>query len=419
MIFLGELPPPRNFATELSFSLGFIALSLIFLQFLITARIQKISENHGIDAVLHLHKLIGYLILGLVLAHILTIFIGNPDFIKLLNPIKMPLKTWMGFLSFFSLIALSILSIFRTRLRINYEFWRISHSLFAILTVSFGGLHVYLVHHYVQLPWKQALWVIYIVSLIFILLFVRLIKPLILAHKPWHVSSLIQENYNTITIELTPIGHKGFSHKPGQFAWIKIDKSPLIMGDHPFSISSIENGRRSLLFTIKEVGDFTKSLKNIPKNSVAYVDGPYGVFSYKNSPTEKAFVFIAGGIGITPIICMLRSLADEKDERSLILMYAARSQKDLIFYDELKRYEQELNLRVIYFLQEGESSEETVVIGKQINQALLLHYLKNILPLSPAFFICGSTIMNKSIKNSLREIGIPLSKIHLEIFNLV
>ncbi|HOY60427.1 MAG TPA: hypothetical protein PK640_20095 [Verrucomicrobiota bacterium] len=98
--------------------------------------------------------------------------------------------------------------------------------------------------------------------------------------------------------------------------------SPFSDREHPFSFSgSAEQAPRHLEFTIKELGDFTRRIKNLKRGQRAYLDGPFGALSADRHPGAEGFVFIAGGIGITPMMSHLRTFADRGDRRPLVLIY--------------------------------------------------------------------------------------------------
>ncbi len=138
--------------------------------------------------------------------------------------------------------------------------------------------------------------------------------------------------------------------KFGQFAWLTLRASPFHIKDHPFSFSSSAACGDYIEFTIKELGDFTRTIKDIKAGEVAYLDGPYGVFTVDRYPQAMGFVFIAGGIGMAPIMSMLRTLADRNEQRSLLLIYGNKRWEDIMFKAELRTLQTRLNLRVVHVL---------------------------------------------------------------------
>jgi len=66
--------------------------------------------------------------------------------------------------------------------------------------------------------------------------------------------------------------------------------------------------------TIRNLGDFTSEIKKVPQGLRVYLDGPYGAFTIGN-PADMQ-VLVAGGIGVTPMMSLIRTLADQVDQRA-------------------------------------------------------------------------------------------------------
>ena len=93
---------------------------------------------------------------------------------------------------------------------------------------------------------------------------------------------------------------------------------------HPFSFSaSAEAPDGRVEMTIRNLGDFTGGIAQVPVGRRVYLDGPYGAFTIGN-PADM-HVLIAGGIGITPMMSMIRTLADRGDGRPLGCSMAAET----------------------------------------------------------------------------------------------
>ena len=108
--------------------------------------------------------------------------------------------------------------------------------------------------------------------------------------------------------------------------------------------------QKNLSITVKVVGDFTSRLSEIKAPSVALIDMPYGNFSFLNHPAEE-FVFIAGGIGITPFMSMLRYVRERKEHNPILLIWANKHEKDISFRNELNDMEQAMPFfKVVHIL---------------------------------------------------------------------
>src|SRR3989344_9111874 len=98
-----------------------------------------------------------------------------------------------------------------------------------------------------------------------------------------------------------------FKIAAGQFIIVRFLAKNFFWQAHPFSLSCAPNGEY-LRLTIKQSGDFTRSLENLPVNTKALIDGPHGVFTARFARRKK-FLFIAGGVGITPVFSLIEDLA--------------------------------------------------------------------------------------------------------------
>ena len=222
----------------------------------------------------------------------------------------------------------------------------------AVLGLTFALVHIELVGWYVDLPWKRLLWAAMTLAVVCLLLYVRFVVPLRLLRLPWVVDEVVGERGRPWTLVLRPAGHPGMKFLPGQFAWLRIGRSPFAIEDHPFSFSSSAEDGERIAMTIKEAGDFTAGVGALTAGTPAYVDGPHGAFSIDRYE-GKGCVFVAGGVGITPVMSMLRTLADRGDARPQLLVFGASRWEDVTFREELEALRARLDLRIVYVLSEG------------------------------------------------------------------
>lgn len=412
-------PAGRYFLREVSVALGFAGLGVMMLQFALTARIGAIKRPFGSDVVYHFHRQISIVAFVLILAHPIILFVTDPETIGLLNIFAAPLRARFATLGLLALIAIIITSVWRKQLKINYYPWRIVHGLLAIVAVSFGLIHSILVGYYIDTPWKQALWVTYGLFWIGLLLYVRLIRPFWLIRRPWIVEEVKAERGRAYTLVLRPEGHKGHRFQPGQFAWLHVWHTPFADTEHPFSYSSSAEQTDRIAFTIKELGDFSSTIKNVPVGHKIYVDGPYGAFVPDDHPARKGYIFIAGGVGITPVIGILRTLADRGDQRRLLLFYGSHDWEAVTFREEIEDLKGRLNLEVIYILEKP--SEDWQGEKGFITAGLLRRYMPTDLTRDQyEIFLCGPEPMLNAVETILeKDLRISWDDIHLERFNLV
>ena len=419
-LFVLFLYPPaligRSFWTEFSVALGFVGLAMLALQFAITARIKRIEASYGVDIILQFHRYISLVAFALILIHPLILFINQPETLELLNIFKAPWRAKFAVTGTLALIVLVVTSIWRQRLRIPYELWLTSHGILAVVAVSLGLAHALGVSYYLGLFWKQLLWSVIALSALWLLIYVRIVKPWIMTKRPYFVEEVIPQRGNVWTLAIRPRGHKGFRFQPGQFAWITIEISPFRMREHPFSMSSSGDHPERLEFSIKALGDFTQTIKDIKSGTKAYLDGPYGVFTSDRYWDAAGFVLIAGGIGITPMMSMLVTAVERRDDRPFLLIYANKSWEDMTFREELDGLVDSIDLMIIYVLRKP--SEDWTGETGYVDKALLQKYI----PIhrgSRQYFICAAPVMMEQVEEALLDLEVPATNIQMEHFNLV
>ncbi len=418
ILLIGPRPAGRELWRDLSVGLAFCGLAMMGLQFVLTARFKVLKAPYGSDIVYFFHRQISFVTIFLIACHPILLFIFEPKLLGLLNLWTAPWAARLGVIAFILMLFLIGLSVWRKNLKLEYDRWRIGHGILAILAMVFALIHVELRGYYLNYLWKQIFWALYVIFWIGVLAWMRLIKPFLLLQKPYLIEEVIPERGNAWTVTLKPEGHSGLDFIPGQFAWITFFGSPFTDSEHPFSFSSSAEENGKLSFTIKSLGDFTSKIRNLKSGQIAYVDGPYGAFSVDRHPLAREFVFIAGGIGITPIMSMLRTLGDRKDLRPITLLYANKTLDSATFYEEIESLKDRLKLKIIHILESPPADWK----GEQgfINARILEKYLPiSHTPNECEIFICGPAPMMDAVEKNLRLIKIPYGDFHSERFDMV
>ena len=417
LILLFYAPPEsRGFWIEFSVALGFIGLAMMALQFALTARINRIEASYGVDIILQFHRYTSIVAFGLVLIHPLILFITEPETRQLLNVLEAPWRARFAVASTIALILLVVTSIWRKRLKIPYEPWRILHGMLAVAIIAFGLAHALGVGYYLSLFWKTVLWSAIALLALWLLIYVRVVKPWFMTKKPYLVEEVIPERGNVWTLALRPHGHEGMQFQPGQFAWITLGISPFRMREHPFSMSSSAVSPERLEFGIKALGDFTNKIKDVKPGTKAYLDGPYGVFTTSRYWDSAGFILIAGGIGITPIMSMLLTAAEGQDDRPFLLIYANKSWSEVTFRQELEKLKSQLDLKVVHVLREPPEDwqGETGYVDRELLEKYLPPHRG-----SRHYFICAVPVMMETVEAALYDLKVPVTHVHMEHYNLV
>ena len=418
MLVLGPKFSERPTLLDLSISLAFTGLSIMSVQFFLTARIKPLNQPFGTDLVYHFHRQIGIAAFFMVLAHPLLLFVLDSRYLRLLNLITAPGRARAGVIAVLLLIGVVWMSEYRQKLRIPYWFWKLWHGILATIMIGLAVWHIFMAGTYINLPWKQVLWVGYSALLIAAIAYTRVVFPLKLMAKPFTVNDVRQERGDVWTVSMKPQDHPGFKFIPGQFAWLTAWKTPFSDSEHPFSLASSAENRDGIEMSIKNLGPYTSRIKDLKPGQKVFVDGPYGSFSMDRYPDAERYVFIPGGIGVTPIISMLRTMADRNDRRPVFLFYCNREWDSVTFREEIASLKTRLNLQVVYVIEkpptgwDGEAGflNETI-LKKHLNQPWFSS--------GTEVFLCGPVPMMKAVEKALQSAGFPEKQIHTEQFALV
>ena len=365
----------------------------------------------GADAAVRLHRGLADVMLSLVAGHIVAVMAADPRRLELLRFFGEP---WRAQAALGSVAALTVLvgtSILRRRLRLSYSAWRGVHYVLGGIALGLAIVHTIGVNRY--LTSQPA-----VVSLAALgvagggaLVVMRSRRLRSGSVRPYVVERIVPEAGGAVTLQLRADGHLGQQFHAGQFAWLKLPDLRASFAEHPFSYASSSSTPGTPAFTMKSMQGFTAAAATFPPGTRLLVDGPHGAF--RPQPKARGMLLVAGGIGITPSMSVLRTAADNHDRRPYLLLYANRTLEGATFRGELEELQGRLHLRVVHVL----SSPPADWPGERgrINAGVLDRNL-------PAdirgwqFLVCGSGPFVDSAVATLEGAGIPGERVHAERF---
>ena len=202
---------------------------------------------------------------------------------------------------------------------------------------------------------------------------------------------------------------------PGQFGFITPMSSHVPREEHPFTIASSPTQPKALEFIVRTTGDWTAQLKNLqPKESVL-IDGPFGLFSHLQVTGQQEIIMIAGGIGITPMLSMLRYMADVHDERKITLLWSNQTPHRLVYPNEIQEINAQLKgLRVVHLITRTPKYKSD--IGRL--DSMRLNSLLTDCSRTSAVFVCGPYKMMTAVHAGLVSLGFQRRMIFMEQFRL-
>jgi predicted ferric reductase len=416
LLLAGPTPRGGGFWWDFALALGYATLAMIGVQFWLTARFKRATAPFGIDIVYYFHRWFASIAMLFLLAHVAILFVLYRPTIGSLNPLDAPLPMTMGWVALLAFVALVASSIWRKGLGIEYDRWRRWHVALSVVGLAAAVVHVFGIGSYLEPPWKAAIWGGMALTWLGIVAWVRGVRPWRLTRHPYRVTEVRREAGRSWTLRLVPEHHPGVAYRPGQFAWLTLRASPWMMREHPFSFSSTPTRPGAIEFTIKELGNFTRTIGATRPGEIAYVDAPYGHFEIDRHPDAEGLVFVAGGVGIAPILSMLRALADRGDRRPILLFYGNRRWDRIVARDDLDTLAAgPLDFRIVHVL--GEPPEDWA--GER--GFVTLEVMRRYLPADARrfdFFVCGPTPMIRLVERNIRALGVPYQRMHSEIFDL-
>lgn len=388
-----------NHANHLFAIIGFI---FFFFQFVLSAKIQAIEKGFGLDRMLHLHRTFGRLALIFLTLHFLSLLVFE---LIQYGSFFLIIFRWVGIIALAALFITALVAFHYKTWKIPYETWKNIHRANYVI-FPFALIHVF--SNAIPGTFLYYLWILLTASFAAILIH-KLVRFLHIRRQPYQV---IEVNKEAEDIYSLYFQGPPPDYKPGQFLHVQLLRDGTPSASHPFTISSSPT-REHLSITPKELGDFTQTIKETKPGDQAFIDAPYGIFSFLNYG-GKDLVFIAGGIGITPFISMLRYVFDQKLDKNITLLWGNRSEENLCFTEELETMEQELEGLSLVYVMSGQD-DWTGEKGR-INGELIQKYIPDVT--LPHFFVCGPPKMSNAVINDLKSLGVEKKQIHYELFEL-
>jgi predicted ferric reductase len=411
--------PPRSFWDELASGTAMLAFAVILVEFVLSGRFQTVSARIGMDVTMRLHQLFARTALVLALIHpFLYRAPFNPqypwDATRQLTLTMDPFALMTGVLAWLLLAVFVVLSIGRDQIPCKYETWRLMHGVGALIIAGLTLHHALAAGRYSQDPLLVGVWLVLFVIAIASLAQVYVFAPLAQKRRPWIVYSVQLLGLKTWELTLMPEGHAGMQYKARQFTWLNVGHGPFSLHENPFSLSSAPVSGPQVQFVIKELGDFTRTVGAIKQGTRAYLDGPYGNLVTAGR-AEPGIALIAGGVGIAPLLGILRQLRHDRDRRPTTLVYGNRVQEQILYREELEELARDHGTKTVHVL-----SEPLAGWGGrtgQIDAELIRAVFDDPQTRQWLFVLCGPPVMMEIVEDTLIGLGVPAGQILSERFS--
>lgn len=178
-----------------------------------------------------------------------------------------------------------------------------------------------------------------------------------------------------------------------------------------FTVASSPTEDDILLATkfAEKSSSFKNELRSLKTDSDLTALRPEGEFVMPDD-TDQPLVFVAGGIGVTPFRSMVKYLLDTKQKRPITLIYAARSEEELVFKDIFSQAEKSLDLKIVYVLDNPKGGQQK---GPLTGEIIKKHAPEN---KNTLFYISGPEPMVRSLMSQLRKSGVGSNRMKHDYF---
>lgn len=379
----------------------------------------------GLDKMFRFHRIHGRIAFLLLLAHALLILGARAVSATRFDvPLFFSNEVLTVVIGAIALVLMAVVLGLTLYARLNHEVFLYVHRLFGV-SFLLAALHVF------RTPGTKSMsapltYYLAATSLMGLAAFVyrSLAGEDLVPRYDYRVTSVRRLDQSVTEIAMRP-EDQALTYKPGQFVFVTFYSEALekefhpvevtpegasavvairtgAMGPqaHPFSITTAP-GDPELRITVKALGDFTQAVQFLETGALARIEGPFGAFSYLNVPNRKQ-VWIAGGIGITPFLSMIRNL--DSNEYQIDFYYAMEQGDQGYFLEELyeiaDRYPRVRVVPIVKGKLGYMTAEDVEGVSPDLSD-------KDIL-------ICGPPGMLNSLVKQFHEKGVPASRIHFE-----
>lgn len=303
------------------------ALTLMALTLLAASRSPLVEPMFGgLDRAVRMHRVIGPLSIGLVVIHVLLLvclyIAEDRPLLDLVVPFR---DNWIFDTFIVTTYSFIILGVLAYVTRIAYEKWRAIHALTGVLFIPSIGISLFMEGSISGFEpfrlWMSFLAFIGIAALFHRFVLFRRSGP----RYVYQIDHVVPRDPGAYDLIMTPRAER-MSYAPGKFIFISIAEGNHWSRDlHPFSLSS-SPVKQELRLSIREIGDFTRKLRTLPKGHEVRLYGPYGSFTLHSVANFERVLCIGAGIGIAPFLGILEFEGTNNERRHISLTYVVRSQ---------------------------------------------------------------------------------------------
>lgn len=242
--------------------------------------------------------------------------------------------------------------------------------------------------------------------------------------RPFIVEKKVEESEVITSFYLKPVDRKAIaSFKPGQYISIKLE----IEGEEfthirQYSLSDAPGKDYYRISVKKEAGMETPDGKvsnylhnTVEEGEVLQISAPAGDF-FLDTEKDTPVVLLSGGVGLTPMVSMLNTVAELQPEKEVTFIHAAQNGKVHALKDEVAATAAKAKVNSVVFYDQP-TDEDRKNNSFDVEGYITKEWLKENVDLAQAdFYFCGPVSFMKAINAALKDLGVTEDRIHFEFF---
>jgi len=226
--------------------------------------------------------------------------------------------------------------------------------------------------------------------------------------QPYLVREVSKETPDTFTLKLAPEdGGSSSAFQPGQFSMLWV----FGVGELPISISGDPAKHEQLVYTVRSVGQATNAFVSQSVGTGVGVRGPFGAGWPVEAARGHDVIVVAGGIGLAPLRPVIYEvLHHRQDYGRLVVLYGARSPRDLLYRKELAAWARHRDTQVLVTVDYGGMSWRG-----HVGVVTTLFKYARLKPANSVAMVCGPEIMMRFVTRELVSHGMSHNDVYLSM----
>jgi NAD(P)H-flavin reductase len=230
----------------------------------------------------------------------------------------------------------------------------------------------------------------------------------VMVPEPGIVEQITKETPDTFTLTVSREDDaEQNAFQPGQFSMLWV----FGVGELPISISGDPADRDKLVYTVRSVGKATHALVSQKPGTGIGIRGPFGTGWPMEAARGRDVVIIAGGIGLAPLRPAIYEVLRNRDRYGrLVVLYGARSPRELLYRKELAAWAQQPDTQVLVTVDYGGLGGHG-----HVGVVTTLFKYARLQPSKSVAMICGPEIMMRFVTRQLEEHGVTAANTYLSM----